>query len=52
MKKHYKAKAIILTEGKEMEITIYSHYESKEEAKEGISRFSSHGYNIVKAWIE
>jgi len=50
--KKYTAKALILIEGKEMEITIYSHYESKEEAQDGIKRFSSHGYNIVKTWIE
>ena len=50
--KKYKAKALILIEGKEMEITIYSLYESEEEAKEGIRHFAAHDYNILKTWIE
>lgn len=50
--KRYTAKALILIEGKEMEITIYSLYESEEEAKEGIKHFAAHGYNILKTWIE
>ena len=52
-KKYYKAKAIIRNdEGKQIEIGIYSLYESEEEANEGIKYFASHGYDIVKAWIE
>ena len=52
-KKYYKAKAIIRNdEGKQIEINIFSLYESEEEANEGIRRFTSHGYDIVKTWIE
>lgn len=52
-KKYYTAKAILMGDnGKQFEVTIYSLYETEEEANEGIKRFCSHGYEIVNTWIE
>lgn len=50
--KRYKAIATLTDGVREWDVTIYSDYESVAEAGAGISRFASHGYNIVKAWIE
>ncbi len=50
---YYKAKAIVRVDGgKRVTVTIFSHYETKEEANEGIERFVELGYDIVKAWVE
>lgn len=51
-KKTFTAKAILKDETHEWEVTIYSDYETRQAAEEGIERFSKHGYNIVKTWIE
>ena len=51
-KKTFTAKAILKDETHEWEVTIYSGYETRQAAEEGIKCFSKHGYNIVKTWIE
>lgn len=51
-KKNWTAKAIVLNNGDQIEVTIYSMYDSEEEAYEGIKRFVAHGYDIVKTWVE
>ena len=51
-KRFYKAVATITDGSRVWDVVIYSRYESLEEAQRGISRFSSHGYNILKTWIE
>lgn len=52
-KKYFTAKALLLNnEGREFEVTIYSMYESIEEAEQGIKRFLTHGYNVKMVWIE
>lgn len=48
----YKAMATLSDGEREWDVTIYSGYESADEAGAGISRFASRGYNIVKTWIE
>lgn len=53
MKKQVFMAMATLTDGvKEWDVTIYSGYETTEEAEAGIVRFAAHGYNIVKTWIE
>ena len=52
MKKTYKAIATVANGEREWNVVIYSGYKTAEEANNGISRFASHGYNIVKAWVE
>lgn len=52
MKKTYKAIATVTDGGREWNVVIYSGYKTEEEANNGISRFASNGYNIVKAWVE
>lgn len=52
MKKYFKAMATLTDGRREWDVCIYSLYESEAEATEGIARFASHGYNIVKTWIE
>ena len=52
MKKEYKAIATLTDGVKEWDVIIYSYYKTIEKAIDGVSRFASHGYNIVKAWIE
>lgn len=51
-KRYYRATATVTDGTKEWDVIIYSMYESTEEAEEGIKRFSSKGFNIVKAWID
>lgn len=51
-KKTFAAKALLKDDSHEWEVTIYSNYETQQAAEEGIERFSKHGYNIVKTWIE
>ena len=52
MKKTYKAVATVTDGAREWDVVIYSLYKTIEEANDGIYRFASHGYNIVKAWVE
>lgn len=52
MKKFYKAIATLTDGEREWDMCIYSLYESESDAVDGIKRFASHGYNIVKVWIE
>ena len=52
MKKEYKAMATLTDGVKEWDLIIYSNYNTIEEAIDGVYRFASHGYNIVKVWIE
>lgn len=52
MKKYYAAVATVTDGEKEWDIRIYSHYESYDEAVEGIKRFMSHGYDVIKVWVE
>ena len=52
MKKEYKAIVTLTDCVKEWDVIIYSYYKTIEEAIDGVSRFASHGYNIVKVWIE
>lgn len=52
MKKFFRAMATLTDGSKEWNVCIYSHYKTELEAAEGITRFASHGYNIVKTWIE
>ena len=52
MKKTYKAVATVTNGEIEWNVVIYSGYKTVEEANNGISHFASHGYNIVKAWVE
>ena len=52
MKKNYKAIATVTDGEREWNVVIYSGYKTMEDANNGISRFASHGYNIVKAWVE
>lgn len=52
MKKHFKAMATLTDGTKEFDVTIYSMYNTKEEAQDGIKNFSSKGYSIVKTWVE
>lgn len=52
MKPRYRAMAILTDGWREWVVTIYSGYNSVEEAEAGISRFASHGYYIVRTWIE
>ncbi len=52
MKKLFRAMATLTDGSKEWNVCIYSQYKSESEAKDGIARFSTHGYNIVKTWIE
>ena len=52
MKNEYKATATLTDGEKEWDVIIYSYYNTIEEAIDGVSRFASHGYNIVKVWIE
>lgn len=51
-KRYYKATATLTDGVREWDVIIYSLYESEEEALEGIKRFTSKGYNIVKTWID
>lgn len=57
-KKYFTAKAALVdNEGKEFEVTIYSLYESREEAEQGVARFLARSRNVtvtkvVKTWIE
>ena len=52
-KKYFAAKAVLVNnEGREFEVTIYSMYESIEEAEQGIERFLTHGFNVKMVWIE
>ena len=50
--RYYKAMATLTDGSSEWDVCIYRLYKSEAEAVDGISRFSSHGYNIVKTWIE
>ena len=52
MKKTCKAVATVTDGEREWNVVICSGYKTSEEANNGISRFASHGYNIVKAWVE
>ena len=52
MEKTYKAIATLTDGVKEWDVIIYSYYKTIEEAIDGVSRFASHGYNIVKVWVE
>ena len=52
MKKTYKAVAAVTDGERQWSVVIYSGYKTVEEANNGISRFASHGYNIVKVWVE
>ena len=52
MKKTYKAVATVTDGERQWNVVIYSGYKTVEEANNGISRFASHGYNIVKVWVE
>ena len=52
MKNNYKAIATVTDGVREWDVVIYSLYKTIEEANDGIYRFASHGYNIVKAWVE
>jgi hypothetical protein len=52
MKKTYKAIATITDGEREWNVVIYSGYKTAEEANNGVERFASHGYDIVKAWVE
>ena len=51
-RKYYKAMATVTDGSREWDVCIYSLYKTEQEAADGISRFASHGYNIVKTWIE
>ena len=51
-KRYYKAVTTVTDGARVWDVVIYSHYESIEEAQAGIDRFASHGYNILKTWIE
>lgn len=50
--KEYAAKATLTDGEREWDVTIYSHYASYEDALAGIEHFNSHGYNVVKTWVE
>ena len=52
MKKEYKAMATLTDGVKEGDLIIYSYYNRIEEEIDGVSRFASNGYDIVKVWIE
>ena len=52
MKKTSKAIGTVTNGEREWNVVIYSGYKTAEEASNGISRFASHGYNIIKAWVE
>ena len=52
MKKEYKAMATLTDGVKEWDVIIYSYYNTIDEAIDGVSRFASHGYNIIKILIE
>ena len=52
MKKYFKAMATLTDGSREWNVCICSQYKSEAEAAEGISCFASHGYSIVKTWIE
>ena len=51
-KRYYKAVATITDGARVWDVVIYSGYESMEEAQAGIENFASHGYNVLKTWIE
>ena len=52
MKKTYKATATVTDGERCWNVVIYSGYKTMEDANNGIFRFASNGYNIVKAWVE
>ena len=51
-KQSFKAMATLTDGAREWDVTIYSGYETAEEAEAGIARFAAHGYNVVKTWVE
>ena len=51
-KRYYKAVATVTDGALAWDVVIYSRYESLEEALAGVSRFASHGYDILKICIE
>ena len=51
-RKYFKAMATLTDGSKQWNVCIYGQYKSEQEANAGIARFSSHGYHIVKTWIE
>lgn len=52
MKKTYKSIATVTDGEREWNVVIYDGYKTVKEANDGIERFASHRYNIVKAWVE
>ena len=48
----YKATATLNENGNTFDVVICSSYKSVDEAKEGIKKFASHGYNILNTNIE
>ena len=51
-KRYYKAVATVTDRARVWDVVICSSYESIEEARAGIDRFSAHGYNILETRIE